>query len=97
MAAPAEPCHCLSKNNDRVIVKFHGRKDFQRVLSVKKNLHKLKLEDILLTGELFVNHSLRPYYHAPWSKSKTLLNMGKINRIMVSNGTVKVKISENSA
>ena len=65
----------------------------------KKNLQKLKMEDIGLTGDnkFFINHSLCPYYRVLWSKAKVLLNMGKINRLMVSNGTVKVKISEISA
>ena len=57
------------------------------------------MEDIGLTGanKVFINHSLCPYYRVLWSKSKVLLNMGKISRLMVSNGTVKVKISEISA
>ena len=59
-----EACHRITKKKDRVIVKFSRRKDCQRVLSVKKNLQKLKMEDIGLTGDV------------------------------VSNGTVKVKISE---
>ena len=77
-------------------MKFSRRKDCQRVLSVKKNLQKLKIEDIGLTGDnkVFVNHSLCPYYRVLWSKSKVLLNMRKINRVIVSSGTVKVKISE---
>ena len=83
----------------RVIVKFSRRKDCQEVLSVKKNLQKLKMEDIGLTGDnkVIINHSLCPYYRPLWSKSKILLNMGKINRLLVSNGTVKVKVSEISA
>ena len=91
-----EACHCITKKNDRIIVKFSWRKDCQRVLSVKKNLQKSKMEDIGLTGgnKVFINHSLCPYYRVLWSKSKVLLNMGKINRLMVSNGTVKVKIRE---
>ena len=94
-----EACHRFTKRNDRVIVTFSRRKDCQQVLSVKKNLQKLKMEDIGLTGDnkVFINHSLCPYYRVLWSKSKVLLNMGKINRLMVSNGTVKVKISEISA
>ena len=94
-----EACHCITKKNDRVIVKFSRRKDCQRVLSVKKNLQKLKMEDIGLTGDnkVFINHSLCPYYRVLWSKSKVLPNMGKINRLMVSNRTVKVKISDISA
>ena len=46
-----EACHCFIKKNYRVIVKFSKRKDCQRVLSVKKNLQKLKMEDIALTGD----------------------------------------------
>ena len=57
-----EACHRITKRNDRVIVKFSRRKDYQRVLSVKKNLQKLKMEDIVLTADnkVFINHSL--YY-----------------------------------
>ena len=94
-----EACHRITKINDRVIVKFSRRKDCQRVLSVKRNLQKLKMEDSGLTGDNrnFINHSLCPCYRELWSKSKVLLNMEKINRLMVSNGTVKVKINEISA
>ena len=94
-----EVCHHIIRRNDRVIVKFSRRKDCQQVLSVKKNLQKLKMEDIGLTGDnkVFINHSLCPYYRVLWSKSKVLLNMGKINRLMVLSGTVKVKISKISA
>ena len=93
-----EACYRITKRNGRVIVKFSRRKDSQQVPSVKKNLQKLKMEDIVLTGKkVFINHSLCPYYRVLWLKSKVLLDMGKINRLMVSNGTVKVKISEISA
>ena len=86
----------IAKRNDRVIVKFSRRKDCEQVLSVKKNLQKLTMGDIGLTGDnkFFIIHSLCPYYRVLWSKSKVLLNMGKINRRMVSNGIVKVKISK---
>ena len=46
-----EACHRITKKNDRVIVKFSRRKNCQRVLSVKKNLQKFKMEDIALTGD----------------------------------------------
>ena len=93
-----EACYRITKRNGRVIVKFSRRKDSQQVPSVKKNLQKLKMEDIGLTGKkVFINHSLCPYYRVLWLKSKVLLDMGKINRLMVSNGTVKVKISEINA
>ena len=94
-----EAYHRITKKNDKAVVKFSRKKDCQRVLLVKKNLQKLKMEDIGLTGDnkVFINHSLCPYYRVLWSKSKVLLNMGKIIRLMVSNGTVKAKISEISA
>ena len=74
-----EECHCITKRNDRAIVKFSRQKDCQQVLSVKKNLQKLKMEDIGLTGDnkVSINHSLCPYSCVLWSKSKVLLNMGK--------------------
>ena len=51
-------------NNDRVIVKFLQRKDCDQVLPVKKDLLKVKLEDIGLRGSnsIFINLSLCPYY-----------------------------------
>ena len=54
------------------------------------------MKDIGLTGdnEVFINHSLFPYYRILWSKWKVFLNMSKINKLKVSNRTVKVKISE---
>ena len=59
-----EACHCIAKKNGRVIVKFSRRKHCQRVLSVKKNLQKLKMEDMGLTVDkkVFTNYCLCPYY-----------------------------------
>ena len=94
-----EVCHRITQRNDRVNVRFSRRKDCQRKLSVKKILQKLKMEGIGLAGDnkVFINHSLCPYYRVLWSKTKVLFSMGKINRLMVSNRTVKAKISEISA
>ena len=57
-----EACHRITKKKDRIIVKFSSAKDCQRALVVKKNLQKLKMEDIGLTGnnKVFINHSLCP-------------------------------------
>ena len=58
-----ESCHHISKKIDTVIVKFSRRKDFQQVWQVKKDLQKLKLEDVDLIGsnKLFINRSLCLY------------------------------------
>ena len=45
LSRDSEACHRLT-NNDRVIVKFLRRKDCDQVLSVKRDLRKIKLEDI---------------------------------------------------
>ena len=90
-------CHRLTKN-DRVIVKFLRRKDCDQVLSAKRDLQKIKLEDIGLRGSnsIFINPSLCPYYRMLWSKSKRLLDLGKINNFYVSSGKIKIRIQENS-
>ena len=97
LSGDIEACHHLT-NNDRVIVKFLRRKDCDQVLSVKRDLRKVKLKDIGLRGNnsIFINPSLCPYYRMLWSKSKRLLDLGKINNFYVSSGKIKIRIQENS-
>ena len=89
--------NCLT-NNDRVIVKFLWRKDCDEVLSVKRDLRKIKLKDIGLRGSnsIFINTSWCPYYRMLWSKSKSLLDLRKINNFYVSSGKIKIRIKKNS-
>ena len=63
------------------IVKFSHRKDYQQLRKVKKDLSKL---------------NLTKYYKTLWSKIKRLHAMKQIHSYYVSNGTVKVKLEENS-
>ena len=67
-------------------------------MSVKRDLRKVKLEDIGLGGSnsIFVNPSLYPYYRMLWSKNKRLLDLGKINKFFVSSGEIKIRLQENS-
>ena len=92
-----EACHGLT-NSERVIVKFLRRKDCDQVLSVKRDLRKIKIEDIGLRGinSIFTNPSLYPYYRMLWSKSKRLLDLGKINNFYVSSGKIKLRIQKNN-
>ena len=55
-----EACHRLRKNSDRIIVKFSHRKDCEQIMSVKKILKKVKMQDIGLPGNqsIFINTSL---------------------------------------
>ena len=74
LSRDSETCHCLM-NNDRVIVI-----DCNHVMSVMRDLQKVKLEDIGLRGSnsIFINPNLCPYYRMLLSKSKRLLDLGKI-------------------
>ena len=93
-----EACHRVSKKSATVIVKFSRRKDCQQVLAVKKDLRKIKMEDVGLPGQnkLFINKNLCPYYKVLWSKSKKLHSLGKINSFFISGYKIKIKVSENS-
>ena len=90
-------CHRLKKENDRVTVKFLRRKDCEQIMSVKKDLKHLKIQEVGLPGNhsIFINSSLCPYYCMLWSKCKRLHDLGKISNFYISSGIIKVKISEN--
>ena len=92
-------CHWLRKNSDRVIVKFSHRKDCEQIISVKKDLKKIKKQGIGLTGNhsIFINTSLSPYYRMLWSKCKRLHELGNTTNFYISSGTIKVKITSNSS
>ena len=45
-----EAFHRLKKDNDRVIVKFSRRKDCEQIMSVKKDLKHLKMQEIGVPG-----------------------------------------------
>ena len=57
------------------------------------------MKDFGLTeqGKIFINSSLCPYCKISWSQIKKLRTLGKINSYYVSNGIVRIKISENSS
>ena len=82
-----EDCHSVG-NKGPTIIKFGKRKVSRQVLSVRKDLNKVKMSDIDLTGQstLYINQSLCPYYRMLWSKTKTLHQKGKIYSFYVSNG-----------
>ena len=65
---------------------------------MKKDLRKIKMEDVDLPGQnkYLTNKNLCPYYNVLWSKSKKLHSLGKINSFFISGDTIKIKVSENS-
>ena len=80
-----EACHRLKKDNDRVIVKFSRRKDCEQIMSVKKDLKHLKMQEVGLPGNrsIFINTSLCPYYHTLWSKCKRLHDLDKMSNFYI--------------
>ena len=90
-----EACHRVSKKSATVIVKFSHRKDCQQVLAVKKDLRKIKMEDVDLPGhnKLFINRNLCPYCKVLCSKSKKLHKIGKINSFFISEDSIKIENS----
>ena len=93
-----EACHRVIKKSSTVIFKFSRRKDCHQVLAVKKDLRKIKMENVDIPGQnkLFINKNLCPYYKVIWSKGKILHSLGKINGFLVSGDTIKIKVIENS-
>ena len=93
-----EACNRVSKKSATVTITFSRRKDCQKVLAVKKDLCKFKMEDVGLSGQnkLFTNENLCPYYKVLWSKSKKLHSLGKINSFFITGDIIKIKVSENS-
>ena len=80
-------------------MKLSRQKDCEQIISVKKNLKKIKMQDIGLTGNhsIFINTNLCPYYRMLWSKCKRLHELGNITNFYISSGTIKVKITNNSS
>ena len=73
------------------------REDCQQLMKVKKDLSKLKLTDIdLHNTKIYISQSICSYYKLLWSKSKRLHAMKQIHGYYASNGTMKVRLEENS-
>ena len=77
-------CHRISKKNPTVIVKFSRKKDCQQVWDVKRDLRKIKMEDIDLPGQnkLFINKRLSPYYKVTLATRKKLYSLGKTHSFL---------------
>ena len=68
-----QACHRL-KDKDRTIVKFTNRKDYLRILRVKRQLTGLDptAVDLPEGTKIVVDESLCPYYRGVWNKCKKL-------------------------
>ena len=93
-----EACHLINQNSDRTIVKLSRRKNCLQMLSVKKDLQKLDMEELDLPAgtKIFINQSLCSYYKVLWSKSERLRDLNEIHSFYISNNGIKIRIHKNS-
>ena len=92
-----DACHWL-KDKERVIVKFCQSKDCEKVFKTKNDLRKLDETNLDLPegSKIFVNQSSCCYYRLLWPKSTKLHGNVGIFGWYVSNGSIKIKLQENS-
>ena len=89
-------CHWLKRNGPKkVIIKFTRRKDVNLVQKIKNKLKGMNLSSIGINNPVFINDSLCSCYKMLWRKCKKLWPSKYIHAFWVSNGTLRLKITEN--
>lgn len=93
-----EACHWIKTkgNSKKVIVKFSRRKDADNVRKAKKKLKTTNLSSVGINNPVFINDSLCKYYKTLWSKCKKLSNNKYIHSFWVTNGALRIKVTETS-
>ena len=93
-----EACHWLNSKSGakKVIIKFSKRKDAENVRKAKKKLKSKDLSTVGIKNPVYVNDSLCKYYKGLWSKCKKLLNNKYLHGFWVTNGTLRIKLTESS-
>ena len=88
-----EASHVLTNSTDQTIIKSLQLKDCDAVMSVKKDLQKIKLEDFGQWGGnvIFINKMLCLYYRMLCSESQRLHDLRKFNNYFVSSDKIKKK------
>ena len=88
-----EDCHWVK--TQKVIIKLSRRKDANKIHSEKKKLKGKNLTSLGINTPVYINDSLCIYYKKLWAKCKKLHNNKLICAFWVSNGSIKLKVSEN--
>ena len=96
-----EACHRLPKGRDakgpaRTIVRFVNRKNCDEIFRKKRNLKNVDKQKLNLRSNIYINHSLCRDYRRIWYNARKLFSDQKIAKFWVSNGTVKIALSENA-
>ena len=91
-----EDCHWLKSNwPKKVIIKFGRRKDAKLIRKNKNKLKGMNLCSVGINNPVFINDSLCSYCKILWRKCKKRWSSKYIHRFWVSNGTLRLKLTEN--
>ena len=91
-----EDCHWFkSYGPKKVIIKFARRKDVNLIRKNKNKLKGMNLCSVDINNPVFINDSLCSYYKMLWRKFKKLWSSKYIHAFWVSNGTLRLKLTEN--
>ena len=89
-----EDCHWVkTQGPKKVIIKFSRRKDANKVRTDKKKLKGKNLTSLGINKPIYINDSLCTYYKI-WTKCKKLHDNQVIHAFWISNGSIKLKVSE---
>ena len=101
-----EACHRLLLSNvqatkdpnqcKKVILKFVNRKLPERLQQIKKTISSLSYNHLNITGRVFMNTSLCPYYRFLRGQCKLLVNKKKIHQVFCLRDVVSIKVYETS-
>ena len=96
--ANVEACHWLKSNNKgkKVILRLSRRKNLDEICWVRSKLKTTNLKPRGITTPVYINDSLCFCYKKLWSKCKRLWANKFIFSYWVSNGSIKIRISERS-
>ena len=83
------------KRKKRIIVEFSKQKDANRMRKVKKNLKGMGWSSIDIPSTVYINDSLCKYYKTLLWKCKKLCVNKFIQSFWVSNGYIRLKLSDN--
>ena len=90
-----EDCHWLKSNGPKkVIIKFARHKDANVIRKHKNKLKGMNLCSTGINNPVFTNDSLCSYYKMLWWKCKKLCSSNYIHASWVSNGTLRLKLTE---
>ena len=90
-----EDCHWIkTQGPKKIISKFSKRKDANKVCTEKKKLKRKNLTSLGISKRIYINDSLCKYYKQLWANCKKLRENQVIHAFWISNGSIKLKVSE---